>query len=166
MELRDVTLEDEWLWERLRCDPVMMSELGGPLPKEGIPAKIRADVASVQADESWNSVILDDDGAPAGSVCIWRHDEDGDPHSEIGWMVLPEFQGRGLGKAAAAAILRRAAADGRWGVIYAYPGVTNEASNGICRSLGFSLVETIDTEWAERPLRVNRWVIDPTILDR
>ena len=33
----------------------------------------------------------------AGSVTLWSHDEeDGEPVTEIGWMVLPEFQGRGL----------------------------------------------------------------------
>jgi RimJ/RimL family protein N-acetyltransferase len=32
----------------------------------------------------------------AGSVALWSHDEDdGEPITEIGWMVLPEFQGRG-----------------------------------------------------------------------
>ena len=161
MELRDVTLDDEWLWQRLRCDPVMMSELGGPQPKEGIPAKIRDDVDAVQRDRSWISVIETDDGQAAGSVCIWQHDEQGTTVSEIGWMVLPEFQGRGLGRAATAAIIERARADGRWGTIHAYPGVTNAPSNGICRSLGFTFVETVDVEGPMGTLRTNHWQLDP-----
>ncbi|MGZ8630553.1 MAG: GNAT family N-acetyltransferase [Actinomycetota bacterium] len=161
MELRDVTLNDLSLWERLRCDPVMMSELGGPLPKEGIPDKLRRDVAAVERDKSWISVIETDDGEAAGSVCIWGHADHGPTISEIGWMVLRDFQGHGLGRAATAAILERARADGRWGLIHAYPGVTNAPSNGICRSLGFTLVETVDTEFQGRTLRTNHWQLDP-----
>ena len=160
MHLRDVTLDDEWLWERLRCDPIMTSELGGPQPKEGIPAKIREDVDTVEHDRGWISVIETDGGEAAGSVCIWRHEEHGEPTSEIGWMVLPEFQGQGLGRAATSAILERARADGRWGPIHAYPGVTNAPSNAICRSLGFTLVETVDVEGWAGTLRTNHWRLE------
>lgn len=34
--------------------------------------------------------------AAAGTVTLWPHDADGERISEIGWMVLPEFQGRAL----------------------------------------------------------------------
>ncbi len=162
MKLRDVTLDDERLYERLRCDPAMTAELGGPQPKEEIPGKVRTDVDAVERDEYWVSVIETDEGEPAGSVCIWAHDDHGEPLSEIGWMVLPEFQGRGLGHAGTAALIERALADGRWGVIHAYPSVTNAPSNGMCRSLGFTLVETLDVEYYGSPLRVNHWQLDPT----
>lgn len=162
MRLRDVTLDDLWLYERLRCDPVMMAEIGGPQPKEGIPSKLREDVDAVERDVLWISVIETDEGAAAGSVCIWQHDEHGETISEAGWMVLPEFQGQGLGRDATAAILERAWADGRWGAIHAYPGVTNAPSNGICRSLGFTLIETVDIEYHGTTLRTNHWRLDPS----
>jgi len=162
MRLRDVTLDDRALWVRLRCDPVLWTELGGPQSRESIPDKIKADVAAVEADESWISVVESDDGEPMGSVCIWTQQHEGTPVSEMGWMVLPEFQGRGIGKASVRAILDRARAEGRWGVIHAYPGVTNGPSNGICRSLGFTLVETEDFDYFGQRLRCNHWQIDPT----
>ena len=84
--------------------------------------------------------------------------------SEIGWMVLREFQGRGIGKAAVRAILDRARRDGRWGVIHAYPSVTNDPSNGICRSLEFALVETTDFDYKGESMRCNHWQIDPVSL--
>jgi RimJ/RimL family protein N-acetyltransferase len=161
MRLRDVKLADEQLYERLRCDPVMMAELGGPQPREEIPDKVRRDVASVETDEGWISVIETEDGEDAGSICIWQHDDRGETLSEIGWMVLREFQGRGLGKAATAAILDRAAVDGRWGDVHAFPAVTNAPSNGICRSLGFTLLGTVDDDWDGRIVTENHWVIDP-----
>ena len=160
MRLRDVTLDDEWLYERLRCDPVTMAELGGPQPKEGIRDKVRQDVAAVERDESWITVIETDDGEAAGSVCIWANEHRGETISEIGWMVLPEFQGRGLGRDGTAAILDRASADGRWGAIHAFPGVTNAPSNGMCRSLGFTMVETVDIEAFGGTLRTNHWRLD------
>jgi RimJ/RimL family protein N-acetyltransferase len=155
-----VTLDDLRLYERIRCDPVMMAELGGPLPPAGVPDKLQRDVAAVERDEYWVSVVESDEGEPMGSVVLWSHDDHGETESEIGWMVLPEFQGRGVGKAATAALLDRAHADGRWGAIHAYPGVTNAPSNGICRSLGFTSVGAFDVEFEGRPLRVNHWRLD------
>jgi RimJ/RimL family protein N-acetyltransferase len=77
-------------------------------------------------------------------------------------MVLPEFQGRGLAKRAVRALLERARDDGRWGVVHAFPGVTNAASNALCRSVGFSLVGERDVTFADRLLRTNHWQIDPS----
>ena len=114
-------LDDQWLYERLRCDPMMMAELGGPLPKESVPGKLRRDVEAIRRDESWITVIESDDGEAMGTVVLWEHEDRGETISEIGWMVLPEFQGRGLGKAATASLIERARADGRWGAIHAYP---------------------------------------------
>jgi RimJ/RimL family protein N-acetyltransferase len=157
VKLRDVTLDDLGLYERMRCDPVMMAELGGPLPIDGVPDKLRRDVAAVERDEYWVSIVGSDEGEPMGSVVLWSHDDHGELESEIGWMVLPEFQGRGVGKRATAALLLRARADGRWGDIHAYPGVSNAASNGICRSLGFTLLGVADVRFEGRPLQVHHW---------
>jgi len=55
-------------------------------------------------------------------------------------MVLPEFQGRGLGKRAVRMLRELARDDGRWGLMHAFPATTNAPSNGICRSLGFRFV--------------------------
>ena len=41
MMLRNVELGDVEAYVRMRCDPVMMAELGGPLPRDGIEAKRR-----------------------------------------------------------------------------------------------------------------------------
>ena len=90
-------------------------------------------------------------------------DEDGEPIAEVGWMVLPEFQGRGLGKRAVRALLALARDDDRWKVVHAFPGVTNAPSNGICRSLGFTLVGQRDVDFAGRILRTNEWIIRPRV---
>ncbi|WP_345631084.1 GNAT family N-acetyltransferase [Rugosimonospora acidiphila] len=164
MLLRDVELGDLDAYVRMRCDPVMMAELGGPLPREGMEAKVERDVRSAARDDEWIKMVVPDGAEPsavAGTVTLFTHELDGEPASEVGWMVLPEFQGRGLGKRAARTLLERACEDGRWGVVHAFPGASNAASNGICRSLGFTFAGEKDVTFAGRILRANHWSIDP-----
>ncbi len=42
MRLRDVELGDVDAYVRMQCDPAMMAELGGPLPREDIKDKVSA----------------------------------------------------------------------------------------------------------------------------
>jgi RimJ/RimL family protein N-acetyltransferase len=44
-------------------------------------------------------------------------------------------------RAAIHALRERTQDEDRWGVIHAFPGVTNAASNAICRALGFTLID-------------------------
>jgi RimJ/RimL family protein N-acetyltransferase len=167
--LRDVRLSDVAVYRRMRCDPVMMAELGGPQPPEGIADKVRLDVAAARSDEAWISMILPDAGSPdvvAGSVVLWSHVEGGEEISEIGWMVLPEFQGCGIGKAAVRLLLERARDEHRWGIVHAYPAVTNDPSNGICRALGFTLDGARQLDYNGAVLHCNAWSIDPRNLCR
>jgi RimJ/RimL family protein N-acetyltransferase len=168
VRLRDVELGDVGSYVRMRCDPVMMAELGGPLPREGMEAKVERDVKEASAGTALIKMIVLDEPAPdvvAGSVVIWSHEEAGLPQdrpiSEIGWMVLPEFQGRGIAKAAVRALLEQARDQDRWGPVHAFPGVTNAPSNGICRSLGFTFLGEMDVDFAGRIIKTNHWVIDP-----
>lgn len=164
VRLRDVELGDVDAYVRMRCDPVMMAELGGPLPREGVEDKVARDVRAVAAGSDWIKMIVPDEAAPdvvAGNVVLWSHDEGGEPVSEIGWMVLPEFQGRGLGKRAVRMLLGLARDDGRWGLVHAFPATSNAPSNGICRSLGFRFAGERDVTFAGRVLRSNHWVINP-----
>jgi RimJ/RimL family protein N-acetyltransferase len=103
---------------------------------------------------------LEDSATAVGSVSIWAGDWNGVPISEMGWMVLPAYQGQGLAKQACRALLDKARTDTRWGVIHAFPGVTNLPSNGICRTLGFIMLKPCDIDYADRILRVNHWQID------
>jgi RimJ/RimL family protein N-acetyltransferase len=164
MLLRDVEPGDVAAYIRMRCDPVMMAELGGPQPRDGIADKVRRDAAEAAAGTSLIKMIVPDPAEPAvvaGSVALWSHDDSGTELSEIGWMVLPEFQGRGFGKRAVRAVLELAREQDRWGVVHAFPAVTNTASNALCRSVGFRLAGEVDTLFAGRTFRTSHWFIDP-----
>ena len=168
MMLRNVQPGDVEAYVRMRCDPVMMGELGGPLPREGIEAKVARDVAAAESGDSFILMVVPDESRPdevAGNVVLWSHEDEeaaGETLSEVGWMILPEFQGRGLAKAAVRELLERARRQGRWGLVHAFPSATNGPSNGICRSLGFRLVGEQDVDFTGRRLRCNHWLIDPT----
>jgi len=167
MMLRNVQPGDVEAYVRMRCDPVMMGELGGPLPREGIEAKVARDVAAAESGESFILMVVPNETHPdqvAGNVVLWSHEDEeaaGETLSEVGWMILPEFQGRGLAKAAVRELLERARRQGRWGLVHAFPSATNGPSNGICRSLGFTLVGTREVDFAGRLLHTNHWRIDP-----
>lgn len=164
MLLRDVEYGDVDAYVRMRCDPAMMAELGGPLPREGMEAKVRRDVQGAEAGTDWIKMIVPDAAEPevvAGTVALWPHGADAERISEIGWMVLPEFQGRGLGERAVRMLLEPARDDGRWGLVHAFPATANAPSNGMCRALGFRFLGEEDVPFAGRVLRTNHWVIDP-----
>lgn len=164
MRLRNVSPDDVDAYVRMRCDPVMMADLGGPQPREEMAAKVRRDAEQAAADLAWFKMIVPDPAAPevvAGTVTLWSHDADDGPISEIGWMVLPQFQGQGLGKRAVRALLEQARDEGRWGVVHAFPATNNAASNGICRSVGFRFVSEADVTFAGRIFKTNHWSVDP-----
>jgi RimJ/RimL family protein N-acetyltransferase len=164
MRLRDVELGDVGAYVRMRCDPVMMAELGGPLAREGMAAKVARDVQRAAADTAWIKMIIPDGSAPgvvAGSVTLWSHEDSGTAMSEIGWMVLPEFQGRGIATTGVRMLLALACEQDRWGRVHAFPATTNAPSNAVCRSAGFRFAGEQDTSFAGRVFRTNHWVINP-----
>jgi len=159
MELRPLTREDRRLYERIYTDPRMWAELGGVLDQD-MAAKLERDVASVEAGRHWVLVIVDEDGTAAGTGSLWDHAWEGETIDEIGWMVLPEHQRRGLASAAVAEALRRADDAARWRVLHAFPAATNAPSNAVCRKHGFALRGVTDYSFREQTLRVNHWVRD------
>ena len=164
MWLRDVEPRDVGAYVQMRCDPVMMAELGGPLPREGMAAKVARDVQQAADDTAWIKMIIPDRSVPevvAGTVALWSHEDSGTAMSEIGWMVLPEFQGRRLASTAVRVLLALAREQDRWGLVHAFPAVTNVPSNAVCRSAGFTLAGEQNTAFAGRTFRTNHWVISP-----
>ena len=140
----------------------MMEHIGGPLPREGLAEKLERDVATTAAGETWVLVIVppDEPDAAAGTVTVWSHEKEGDRINEIGWMVLPPYQGRGVGKAAVQLALERARAEKRWDVVHAFPPVANPRSNGMCRTLGFEFLEAREITFRDRTIRCNHWRLD------
>jgi RimJ/RimL family protein N-acetyltransferase len=157
VRLEPYSAEDIALTEALECDPEVMRGLGGPVPKDEIPAIHRRRLAAVAGGEWWFKVVPDPPGPIAGTIGIWETDWNGSPIHEIGWMLLPAFHGRGIGSAALEAILARARSDPRFERIHAFPATSNAASNALCRKFGFVHLGECDGGYRNRPLRCNHW---------
>jgi RimJ/RimL family protein N-acetyltransferase len=163
-DLVPLTPADEWLTAALETDPEVMRDLGGPLDPAEVPALHASRVQGIVAGNTWYFTIrLVHEGRPVGTICLWdddNHDQRGG--SEAGWMILPEYQGRGIARAALRQLIDMARADGRWGDIHAYPSVANAASNALARATGFSLVGTVDVDFRGHHLTCNDWVVHTT----
>ena len=142
----------------METDPVVMSELGGPVPREEIPALHRRRLESVATDPWW-FVIVTDEGESAGEIGIWETEHHGSTVHETGWMLARRFHGRGLASTALGLLLDRARDEPRFEQLHAWPGVANAASNALCRKFGFALLGEDDGGYRDAKLRVNHWVL-------
>ncbi|MDX2972907.1 GNAT family N-acetyltransferase [Kribbella solani] len=146
-----------------RCNtPEMTAHLGGPETPEKVRDRHRKYAENAFTGQMF--VIVTEDGERAGLIGYWEHADDPE-HAETvwetGWAVLPEFQGRGLAALAVQAVAEVARAAGSYRTLHAYPGVTNAASNALCRKAGFSLVRERDFEYPKGHwMRCNDWSLD------
>jgi RimJ/RimL family protein N-acetyltransferase len=150
--------DDLPLLERLLGDPAMMAHLGGPETPEQIAGRHVRYLAGAERDPQFRIVA---DGEPVGWVGYWERGwRDRDVY-EIGWSVLPAFQGRGIAARATALALDHARAAGRRRFVHAFPSVANPASNAICRKAGFTLIEECEFEFPPgSTMRCNDWRLD------
>jgi len=140
----------------LLADPVMMEHLGGPETPERI-AKRQADY---ERPGSGQYAIVAD-GEPVGWVGHWEREWRGGRVLEIGWSVIPSYQGRGLASAATAEALERARVESALRHVHAFPAADNGPSNGICRKVGFELLETLEFEYPKGTfMQCNDWRYD------
>lgn len=147
------------LLQRLLGDPAMMEHLGGPES----PEKIVERQARYLTTPDQFKVLEDAEGV--GWVGYWERAWREHDVYEIGWSVLPAFQGRGIAQAATAQVLERARAEGARRYVHAFPSVGNAPSNAISRKLGFTLLEALDFEYpagSGHVMRCNDWRLDLT----
>ena len=147
------------LLERLLGDPAMMKHLGGPESA----AKIAERQARYEQDRRQLRIVDVASGEGIGWVGYWDREWRDQDVYEIGWSVVPEFQGRGIAGAATRGALDAARAERDRRFVHAYPAVENGPSNGLCRKLGFELLGVHDFEWppgSGTTMRCNDWRYD------
>jgi RimJ/RimL family protein N-acetyltransferase len=142
----------------MQTDPAVMSELGGPVPHEEIPAAHRRRLDGVATDPWWFVIVTERDES-VGEIGIWESEHDGSVVHETGWTLLAAFHGRGLATAGLGLLLDRAREEPRFEQLHAWPGVSNAASNALCRKFGFELLGEEDGGYRDATLRVNHWVL-------
>jgi RimJ/RimL family protein N-acetyltransferase len=136
------------LLRKLMGDPAMMEYLGGRESDEEIAARQARYERPADSSKSNMFKIVDiATGVAVGSVGYWEKLWRPRQIYEIGWSVLPAFQGRGIATKAAAEAIALAGSQKTHQFLHAFPNVENRASNAICRSLGFTLIEECQFEY-------------------
>jgi RimJ/RimL family protein N-acetyltransferase len=144
--------------------PEMMEHLGGPETDEQTAARHRRYVETAKSDTAFVfKVVVDPGEHAAGQVTFWQRTWQDEMVYEMGWAVLPEYQGQGIATRAADLALARAREAGRQPFLHAFPSVDNVASNALCRKLGFVLLGEYDVEYPPgHTMRCNDWRFDLT----
>lgn len=144
------------LLQALLGDAAMMNHLGGPESAE----KIAERQTRYQKPDSKQFKIVDG-GESAGWVGYWEREWRDAQVYEIGWSVLPAFQGRGLATSGTREALSLARAEAGLRYLHAYPGVDNAPSNAVCRKVGFELLGAEEFEYPKGSFMVcNDWRFD------
>jgi RimJ/RimL family protein N-acetyltransferase len=150
--------DDLPLLEKLLGDAAMTEHLGGPES----PEKLAERQSRYEAPGSGMFKIVDEaTGEAVGSVGYWERSWQGGKVYEIGWSVLPGFQGRGIASLATAQAIAKARSERKHRFIHAFPSVDNGPSNAICRKLGFTFLEASEFEYPKGHfMRCNDWRLD------
>jgi RimJ/RimL family protein N-acetyltransferase len=146
------------LLEKALGDPRMMEHLGGP----ETPEKIAKRQAGYERPHSGQFKIVDEStGEGVGWVGYWERTWRGEQVYEIGWSVIPAFQGRGIGASATAKAIDIARKERKHRFLHAYPSVDNAPSNAICRKLDFTLLGSDEFEYPPGHfMQCNDWRLD------
>ena len=161
----DVTIQpwsdgDLPLLEKIQGDQDMMRHLGGPESREHIAQRHQRYLRLPETDHMFK-IIWGPEAEVVGSVGYWEKTWRDQLVYEMGWSVLPAYQGRGIATKAAEAVIERARLDHRHRFMHAFPSVSNAASNAICRKLAFSLLEECQFEYPPGNfMRCNDWRFD------
>jgi RimJ/RimL family protein N-acetyltransferase len=143
--------------------PEMTRFVGGPETDEAL-AHRHGDYLALWESGQVRMFRVSVDGATAGYAGWWEEELNGTPVYEIGCVIEPGWQGRGVASAALGEVVRLAAAAGERDVIVGYADADNAASNALCARVGFTLVGTgeFPGDDGSDAMTVNIWAIDRT----
>jgi RimJ/RimL family protein N-acetyltransferase len=135
----------------------MMKHLGGPESE----AKIAERQARYEKDSRQLKIADEATGEGVGWVGYWEREWLGEDVYEIGWAVIPAFQGRGIAASATREAIAIARAERKRRFLHAFPSVDNAPSNAICRKVGFTLLGPHAFEYPKGHfMQCNDWRLD------
>jgi RimJ/RimL family protein N-acetyltransferase len=150
--------DDLPLLEHLLGDPAMTEHLGGPESHERI---VERQARYLKAESGLFKIVHEETGEGVGWVGYWGKTWREQEVYEIGWAVLPAFQGRGIAGTATSQAIALARSERKHRFLHAFPSVDNAPSNAICRKLGFTLVGEYEFEYPKGNfMQCNDWRID------
>jgi RimJ/RimL family protein N-acetyltransferase len=162
IDLQPWSDHDLWVVERFLSDPGMTEHLGGPLsPERILDAHRRYLDTNASGAGRMFTVVLDPEPSVIGSIGFWDKTWRDELVYETGWMIFPEYQGRGLASEALAMLVGRLKRDHARRFLHAFPSIDNGPSNALCRKLGFANLGEVAFEYPPgNSLRCNDWRLD------
>jgi RimJ/RimL family protein N-acetyltransferase len=146
--------------------PEMTEHLGGPESEEQILRRHKkyVEIGGTGTGRMFSIVLLPE-LETVGSIGYWERVWHIETVYEMGWGILPPFQGRGIATAAAAAAIASASAERKHRYIHAFPSIDHPTSNSICRKLDFLFISECDFEYPPGSvMRCNDWRLDLTAI--
>jgi RimJ/RimL family protein N-acetyltransferase len=146
------------LLEKLN-EPEMTKHVGGPESREKL---VERQSRYEKAGSRQYRIVDEASGEGVGWVGYWEMSWRDQQVWEIGWAVLPGFQGRGIASSATAQLIDRARKEQGLRYVHAFPKVENAPSNAICRKVGFTLLGEVDFPGRREAgfVRCNDWRFD------
>src|SRR5260370_39696086 len=112
----------------------MMAHLGGPETAEQLATRHRRYVEAANLDSTYVfSIIVDPGHLPVGQVAFWERSWREEAVFEMGWSVVPEFHGHGIGSRGAGLAPAPARQTRQDRVLHGFASVDNAAPNPVCR---------------------------------
>lgn len=142
--------------------PEMMEHLGGPETEEQLLRRHKRylEIGGKGSGRMYR-IVLHPDIEIVGSVGYWDSQHKAEGIYEIGWSVLPSYQGRGIATAAVAAAIANANVEKKHTHIHAFPSINNPASNAVCQKLNFQLISDCEFEYPPGNfMRCNDWRLE------
>ncbi|MCR8644334.1 GNAT family N-acetyltransferase [Paenibacillus sp. N1-5-1-14] len=139
--------------------PEMLEHLGGVETEEQVVSRNkRYSAISVKGTGRMFSIELMPESVQVGNVGYWESEFDTEPIYEMGWGVLPEYQGQGIAYEATLAAIASARAEGNHIYLHAFPSTNNPGSNALCRKLNFKFIAESDFEYPKGNwMKCNNW---------
>jgi RimJ/RimL family protein N-acetyltransferase len=136
----------------------MTIHVGGPESHEKL---VERQSRYEKPDSRQYKIVARPGGEGVGWVGYWEHGWRDQQVWEVGWAVVPGFQGRGIASSATTQLIERAREERTHRFVHAFPMVVNVPSNAICRKLGFTLLGEIDFPGRRGGfVRCNDWRLD------
>lgn len=139
LELRGLEQRDQALYCRLYTDPEVMRHIAAPLTAEAALRAFRAACRLAAREHPGSRVwaVVERSTEPVGIVAVMRDDAEPD-EGELGIMLLPSGQGRGLATEALAAAAAAAFSDPRLQQLRTRHAADNHASVRLMSKLGYA----------------------------
>jgi len=137
--LRELTAQDALQIHTLRSDP-KVAAMTGRAPSTGIEDAMAhiykiGKLMEENASAYW-AISLQDNPSLIGAICLWNFDLE-NAVAEIGYELLPEYQGKGIMREAIAAVIKYGFEEMKVRTITAFPSSNNASSIKVLKMAGF-----------------------------